>query len=205
MSSQDSLDGIVHDLSFNAEKMTKSAINFIRATLGIGGIAALILGILLLVWPIHTLAVFAIFLGIYFLISGVVRLGIGIFSRGVGGGIRTLNIIFGILLVILGILMLRNIASATTVLLIFVVAMVGIGWIIEGVLALVESNRASSRGWAIALGILSIIAGIVLLALPLTSALVLIIVGAIALIILGIVGIVRAFTFGRKILSASQA
>ena len=194
---------IAADFGLDAKKMTRSAINFIRATLGIGGIAALVLGILLLVWPIHTLAVFTVFLGIYFLIAGAVRLSIGIFSSGVGAGMRTVNIVLGILLVIIGIIALRNLQSATAVLLIFIVALVGVGWIIEGILSLVESRNASSKGWAIFFGIISIIAGIVLLSLPLTSALVLIIFAAIALIVLGIIGIVRAFTFGRNVLKAT--
>lgn len=198
-------ESAVHDFSLDAKNMTRSAINFIRATLGIGGIAALVLGILLLVWPIHTLAVFTVFLGIYFLITGVVRLAIGIFSSGISAGMRTLNIILGLLLVIIGIISLRNLQSATTVLLIFIVALVGVGWIIEGVLALVESRNSSSKGWAIFFGIISIIAGIVFLSLPLTSALVLIIFAAIALIVLGIIGIVRAFTFGRSVLKATSA
>lgn len=198
-------ESVVHDFSLDAKNMTRSAINFIRAALGIGGIAALVLGILLLVWPIHTLAVFTVFLGIYFLITGVVRLAIGIFSSGTSAGMRTLNIILGLLLVIIGIISLRNLQSATTVLLIFIVALVGVGWIIEGVLALVESRNSSSKGWAIFFGIISIIAGIVFLSLPLTSALVLIIFAAIALIVLGIVGIIRAFTFGRSVLKATSA
>lgn len=203
MSFTDPADAVLHDLNLDARSMTRSAINGIRAALGISGGVAVVLGVVLLFWPEKTLAVLAIFLGIYFLVAGIMRLAIGIFSRGIGGGIRTLNIILGVLLVIAGIVALKNVTAAATTLVILAVAFIGIGWIIEGVMALVESGRAPSSGWAIAYGIISIIAGLVVLVLPASSAVFLLLFAAIALIVLGIIGIVRAFTFGRDVLRAT--
>jgi uncharacterized membrane protein HdeD (DUF308 family) len=205
MSSTDPLQSAVHDLSLDASEMTRSAINGIRAVFGISGAVAVILGVVLLFWPGKTIAVLAVFLGIYFVIAGIMRLGVGIFSRGIGGGIRTLNIILGVLLVLAGIVALKNVSTAATVLIIFALAFIGVGWIIEGIMALVESGRAASSGWAIAYGILSIIAGLVVLFLPASSAVFLILFAAIALIVLGIIGIVRAFTFGHDALKATAA
>ena len=205
MSSTDPLQSAVHELSLDASQMTRSAINSIRAVLGISGAVAVILGVVLLFWPAKTIAVLAVFLGIYFVIAGIMRLGVGIFARGIGGGIRTLNIILGVLLVFAGIVALKNVSTAATVLVIFALAFIGVGWIIEGIMALVESGRAASSGWAIAYGILSIIAGLVVLFLPASSAVFLILFAAIALIVLGIIGIVRAFTFGRDVLKANTA
>ncbi|WP_348787653.1 DUF308 domain-containing protein [Leifsonia sp. NPDC080035] len=202
MSSTDPLARAVHEFSLDATDMTRSAINGIRAVLGVSGVVAVILGVVLLLWPAKTIAVFAIFLGIYFVVSGIMRLGVGIFARGISGGIRTLNIILGVLLVIAGVIALKNVAEAATVLLILAVAFIGVGWIIEGVMALVESGRARSSGWAIAYGILSIIAGLVVLIMPASSTFFLIMFAAVALIVLGIIGIVRAFTFGREALAA---
>jgi uncharacterized membrane protein HdeD (DUF308 family) len=192
-----------HDFALNATNLAKSAINGIRVAFGVGGAVAVILGIVLLVWPEKTLAAVAIILGIYFLVSGVIRLALGIFSKGISGGMRTLDILLGILLVIAGIIALKNVAATTAALLILVVAVIGVGWIIEGVLSVVESRGAPSAGWAIASGIISILAGIVVLVIPGWSALWLILVTAIVLIVLGIIGIVRAFTFGRDVLKAA--
>jgi uncharacterized membrane protein HdeD (DUF308 family) len=203
MSSTDPL-GVVHEFSLDATDLSRSAINSIRAVLGVSGAVAIILGVVLLFWPEKTLAVFAIFLGIYFLVAGIMRLGVGIFARGIGGGIRTLNIILGVLMVIAGIISLKNVAEAATVLVILAVAFIGIGWIVEGVMALVESGRARSSGWAIAYGILSILAGLVVLIMPASSTVFLILFASIALIVLGIVGVVRAFTFGRQTLAAAS-
>ena len=87
---------------------------------------------------------------------------------------------------------------------IFLGILVGILWIVEGIVALAQSSDAGSRGWAIFFGILSILAGIVLLFSPLWGAVVLFIVAGIALIVLGIVQIVRAFTFGRGVTPAAS-
>jgi len=198
-------DPIVNELSLNARDMTRSAINAVRTALGVSGGVALILGIVLLFWPEKTLSVLAVFLGIYFLIAGVLRLAIGIFAHGLRGGSRVLNIILGVLLIFAGILALKNISAAAVTLVIFAVAFIGVAWIIEGVMALAEAGRAASSGWAIAFGILSIIAGIVVLVLPASSAVFLLWFAAFALIVLGVIGIVRAFTFGRDVLKATDS
>lgn len=205
MSSNDRFDSAVRDLSLDASEMTRSAINGIRAVLGISGGVAVVLGVVLLFWPAKTISVLAVFLGLYFLVAGIMRLGVGIFGRGIGGGIRTLNIILGILLVLLGVVALKDVSTAAAVLVIFALAFIGVGWIVEGVMALVEAGRVRSSGWAIAYGVLSIIAGLVVLFLPASSAVFLILFAAIALIVLGIIGIVRAFTFGREVLKATTA
>jgi uncharacterized membrane protein HdeD (DUF308 family) len=205
MTHTDPVDPLLHEFSLNASGLTRSAVNGIRAALGISGAAAVILGVVLLFWPAKTLSVLAVFVGLYFLIAGIARLGIGIFSRGISGGIRTLNIVFGALLVLLAVLALKNVSAAAATLVIFAIAFIGVGWIIEGVVVLAESAHAASKGWAITFGILSIVAGIVVLVLPASSATFLLLFAAIALIVIGIVGVVRAFTFGRDVLAATAA
>ena len=204
MSTTDPFDRAFREFSLDATDMSRAAINSMRAVLGVSGAVAVILGVVLLFWPAKTIAVFAIFLGIYFVVAGIMRLGVGIFARGIGGGIRTLNIILGVLMVIAGVIALKNVAEAATVLVILAVAFIGIGWIVEGVMSLVESGRARSSGWAIAYGILSILAGLVVLVMPASSTVFLILFAAVALIVLGIIGIVRAFTFGREVLAATS-
>jgi uncharacterized membrane protein HdeD (DUF308 family) len=200
MSVNDPTDPMFHEFSMDARQMTRSAINAVRTALGVSGVVAVILGVVLLVWPEKTIGVLAVFLGIYFLVAGVLRLGVGIFSRGMRGGARALNIVLGVLLIFVGIVALKNVSTAALALVIFTVAFIGVGWIVEGVMALAEAGRSGSAGWSIAFGILSILAGIVVLVLPVSSAAFLLLFAAIALIVLGIVGIVRAFTFGREVL-----
>jgi uncharacterized membrane protein HdeD (DUF308 family) len=205
MSTPGSTSAAFQEFSLNAADLTRGAINGVRAALGISGAVAVILGVVLLFWPVRTLAVVAAFLGIYFIIAGIMRLAIGIFSKGITGGVRAMHIVFGALLVFAGIIALKNVTVAAATLVILAIAFVGVAWIIEGIMSIAEAGRAASSGWAITFGIISIVAGIVVLFLPASSALFLLIFSAIALIVLGIIGIVRAFTFGKDVLAATSA
>lgn len=197
MSSPQQTGPISDIFALDPANLASSSVRGLRMAFGISGTVALILGIVLLLWPARTLAVVAIFLGINFVITGAVKAAVGIFSRGLSAGLRTLNMLFGIFLVIAGIVAVKNSAATGEALLIFTVIIIGVGWIIEGILAMVEAGKASSRTWAIVFGGISVVAGIIVLAVPAWSALWLLTVTAIVLIILGVTGIVRAFTFGR--------
>ncbi|HEU4464909.1 MAG TPA: DUF308 domain-containing protein [Agromyces sp.] len=183
--------------SFDSAELTKSAVNTIRVALGVTGVLALIAGIFITFWPKNSAIVLTVMLGIYFLIAGLAYVGLGLFSRGISGGARALDIILGVLFVIGGILMLVNPSESAVVIGIFLGVIIGILWIVEGAVALAQAGSSSSRGWSIFFGLLSIIAGIVVLFSPFWGAAILFWVTGIALIVLGIVQIVRAFTFGR--------
>lgn len=183
--------------SFDSAELTKSAVNTIRVALGVTGVLALIAGIFITFWPKNSAIVLTVMLGIYFLIAGLAYVGLGLFSRGISGGARALDIILGVLFVIGGILMLVNPTESAVVIGIFLGVIIGILWIVEGAVALAQAGSSSSRGWSIFFGVLSIIAGIVVLFSPFWGAAILFWVTGIALIVLGIVQIVRAFTFGR--------
>ncbi|GAA1509081.1 hypothetical protein GCM10009761_08820 [Agromyces terreus] len=183
--------------SLNSENMSKSAINTVRTALGISGAVALIIGICITFWPKTAADVLTVLLAIYFLIAGLAYLGIGIFSRGISGGARTLDLILGLVFIIAAVVAFANIQATATVLAALLGIIVGIVWIVEGIVALVQSGDAPSRAWAIFLGILSLVAGIVLLFSPIWGFVVLFVITGISLIILGIVQIVRAFTFGK--------
>lgn len=191
----------VFELSLDPRHLTKNAINAVRASLGLMGVVGVILGVMVLIWPGATLIGVGILFGLYFLVSGIIRAGVGIFARGLSGGIRALDIILGVLLIVGGVVAIKNVALT----LVLLTAVIGIGWIIEGIVALVESGGSESKGLTIVLGIVSVLAGFVLLVLPVQSIAFMVIYGGIALLILGIVQIVRAFTFGRAVLKANAS
>lgn len=186
-----------HPFHLVEDLLPNSAKNGIRAAYGVIGVVGIILGICLLVWPGKTLMVATVVLGIYFLVSGIVRIVSSIVELGLPGGWRVLGIIIGILLVIGGVVVLKNVTLSTPLLAIMFTMIVGIGWMMEGVMALTESWGTPNSGWAIFYGVISIIAGFVLLWMPGVSTVWLIIYGAIAMVVMGIVAVVRAFTFGR--------
>jgi uncharacterized membrane protein HdeD (DUF308 family) len=183
--------------AFDSSELTKSGVNTIRVALGVTGVLALIAGIFITFWPKDSAVVLTVMVGIYFVIAGLAYVGLGIFSRGLTGGARAVDIILGALFVIGGILMLSNPTESAVVIGIFLGVLLGILWIIEGAVALAQAGASASKGWTIFFGILSIIAGIVLLFSPFWGAVLLFWIAGIALIVLGIMQIVRAFTFGR--------
>ncbi len=192
-------------LRLEAADLTRAAITGIRWMFGIGGLAASAVGIALLVWPVKSLSIVAILLGLYFVVQAVVRLVVAITTPGVSAGWRILDILFAVLFLVGGIFMMRNSVIAAGTLSLFIVFLLGIGWIAEGILTLVESARTASPGWAIVFGLLSIIAGIVVVAVPGWSAVTLVIFAGAAALVTGIAALVRAFTFGRAALRAMDA
>jgi uncharacterized membrane protein HdeD (DUF308 family) len=180
------------------ESAEKSAVNGIRTALGVGGLLALIVGVLILVWPGKTASVVTAIIAIYAIAAGLVYAGLGIFSKTKGGWARVGHIVLGLLFIIAGIVMFANLQAATGWFALFFAILVGIMWIVEGIVALSTLGDASSKGWSIFFAIISILAGITLLFSPLYSALVLWWLLGIALVVLGIINIIRAFTFGKN-------
>jgi uncharacterized membrane protein HdeD (DUF308 family) len=178
-----------------ASEAEKSAVNGIRTALGIGGVLAVIVGILVLVWPGKTAAVVTAIIAIYAIAAGLVYAGLGIFSKTKGGWARVGHIVLGILFIIAGIVALLNLGQATAWLALFLGILVGIMWIVEGVVALTTLGGSSSKGWSIFFAILSIVAGVILLFSPIWGAVVLWWLIGISLVVLGILQIIRAFTF----------
>ena len=180
------------------EWLPQKAKNAIRGTYAVLGIAAVILGLALLIWPGATLKVAAIALGAYFVVSGVVRIVTAIVELGLPGGWRVLDILIGLMLAVGGMVMLKNAALSAATLAVLVTMVVGLGWMLEGVMALVESWRMPSSAWAVIYALLSIVAGFIVLFSPVSSTTWLILFGGCALVAIGIVAIVRAFTFGKS-------
>ncbi|MHA7986390.1 HdeD family acid-resistance protein [Rathayibacter sp. CAU 1779] len=173
----------------------KSAVNGIRTALGVGGVVALVVGILILVWPARTAMVVTAIIAIYAIVGGLVYAGLGIFARSMGGWARVGHIILGILFIIAGVIAFIELGQTTAWLAVFLGILVGIMWIVEGVVALTALGDARSKGWTVFFAILSIIAGIILLFSPLWGAAVLWWLLGISLVVLGIIQVIRAFTW----------
>lgn len=177
--------------------IAKAATNGIRTALGVGGVLSVILGILILVWPAKTAMVVTAIIAIYAIAAGLVYAGLGIFSSNKGGWSRLGYIGLGVLFVIAGIVAFANLGATTVWLAAFVGILVGIMWIVEGVVALSTLDLAPSRGWTIFFAIISIIAGVTLLFSPIWGAVTLWWLLGIGAVVLGIINIVRAFSFGK--------
>ncbi len=198
MSRNDTVTAVSVDVfELDPDSLGKNGINAVRAAFGLVGILSVALGITLLVWPGKTIAVVAGIAGIYFIFAGIARLALSIFSSGLSAGHRILGIVLGLVVLLAGIIMLRNIHTAAATLVLIAVIALGFAWIVDGIMAIVESGKSRSRGLGITFGIFSILAGIAVLVWPGFVALSFAILVGITLTILGVVGIVRAFTFGK--------
>ncbi|MFC9926638.1 HdeD family acid-resistance protein [Streptomyces sp. NPDC127190] len=155
------------------------------------GIASLILGVLVLVWPGPSLLVVGVLFGVYLLISGVFQL-VAAFGTHKATSLRVLAFVSGALSVVLGLFCFRGPMQSILLLALWI----GIGWVIRGItqtLAAASDPRMPARGWQVFLGVLTFLAGIVLIDSPFRSVAVLTLVGGIWLVVVGIVEIVTAF------------
>lgn len=157
------------------------------------GLVSVALGAAMVVWPKATVAVVAILLGAWLLVSGVFSLVASFAATEGDTGGRVLAGIAGALSILLGVLCFRGIFQAVEILALFV----GIGWLMRGIFETVaglQSKGRPGRGWTIAIGVLSIVAGFVVLVWPAPSLVVLAWISGIWLIVLGIIECVAAFS-----------
>ncbi|AVH61325.1 MULTISPECIES: HdeD family acid-resistance protein [Streptomyces] len=174
------LEGPLHALSRAAWQAVLAA-----------GIASLILGILVLIWPGASLLAAGILFGLYLLISGVLQL-VSAFGTHKTTSLRVLAFVSGALSILLGLFCFRGAMQSILLLALWI----GIGWLIRGIthtMAAVSDKSMPARGWQIFLGILTVIAGAVLIVSPFESVAILTVVGGIWLIAVGVTEIITAF------------
>lgn len=173
------------------------ATNAVRFALGAAGLTALIAGILILAAPSKTAQVIAGIIAVYALIAGLANIVVAAFTKGKNTGARVGYGALGLLFIVAGVLALQNLSLFALGLAVTLSVLVGVLWIIEGVVSLTQLKDASSKVWSIIFAALSVIAGITLLISPIWGAVVLWWLLGISLVILGAIQIVRAFRFGR--------
>jgi uncharacterized membrane protein HdeD (DUF308 family) len=148
------------------------------------GIITLVLGVLALVWPGRTLVVLAVLFGIQLIVMGIFRFAAAFASDDISGGSRVLLALLGVLSLIIGLYAVRHILLT----LLALALLLGIFWIISGaveVFMALSHREMQHRGWNVVMGIISVLAGIVVLAYPGISLLVLAIVVGVWLIVFG--------------------
>ena len=157
------------------------------------GVASIALGFLAMFYPGATIVTVAIFFAAWLFVSGLFEV-VTSFTRDDDTGMRVLHAIIGVLSVIVGFALLRQPFQSVEVF-IFVL---GIFWLVQGVMTFVAAfSVKQGRNWRIVMGLLGVIAGIIVLTYPITSALTLAFIGGIWLIVLGIIQIVAGFQLRR--------
>jgi uncharacterized membrane protein HdeD (DUF308 family) len=113
--------------------------------------------------------------------------------------------ITGLLLIVIGVVLVRHLHLTTALIGLYV----GLSWVVQGVTALITGiigfgDGAGGRGWWIAFGALSLIAGIVVTAAPVSSLTVLAVLLGVWFIIIGFFEIIGGIML-RRAVSATEA
>jgi uncharacterized membrane protein HdeD (DUF308 family) len=157
------------------------------------GVLSLIVGVVVLAWPGISVLTAAVAFGIYLLITGAAQV-VFAFSLHVSAGSRILLFISGAASLILAVLAFRHFGQGYAVLLLAI--WIGIGFIFRGVattVSAIHDPHLPGRGWSIFIGVITLIAGIVVLGSPLESILTLALVVGVFFVVIGVFEIVSSF------------
>jgi uncharacterized membrane protein HdeD (DUF308 family) len=156
------------------------------------GVVTVILGLIVSFHPSGSLNVIAVLLGILMIISGIFHL-IRVFDDAEQH--RVWLGIAGLLYVVVGVVLIRHLHLTVA----FIGLIVGLTWIVQGLSALFGGVAGSreGRGWWIFFGIVSLIAGIVVVADPISSVTVLAALLGIWFIVMGLFEVIAAFIIRR--------
>jgi uncharacterized membrane protein HdeD (DUF308 family) len=161
----------------------------------ISGILSLIVGVLVLWRPGKSILVAAVLFGVYLLITGIAQV-IFAFALHVSAGSRILLFISGAASLILAVLAFRHFGSDPTYAVLLLAIWIGIGFIFRGVattVSAISDPALPGRGWSIFFGVITLLAGIVVLASPFPSIGTLAIVAGVWFVVIGVFEIVSSF------------
>jgi uncharacterized membrane protein HdeD (DUF308 family) len=159
----------------------------------LSGLLAVVLGVVILTWPQPSVVATAALFGVYLVLSGIALVVLA-FSLPASGGSRFLNFISGVASIALGILAFRHFGEGYAVLLLAI--WIATGFIIRGMFVTASAigvPQFPGRGWAIFFGLITIIAGFVMLAYPFDSIETLALVVGAWLVILGATEVISGF------------
>ena len=161
----------------------------------ISGILALALGILVLAWPGISILTAAIIFGAFLLITGFAQVFFA-FSLHVSAGGRILLFVSGAASLVLAILAFRHFGKDPFTAILLLAIWIGVGFIFRGVattVSAISDPALPGRGWQIFSGLISLLAGIVMIGSPIESLEILTLIVGIWLIVIGAFEIVSSF------------
>jgi uncharacterized membrane protein HdeD (DUF308 family) len=156
------------------------------------GILTLLAGVAAVAWPGPTVIAIAVLFGIQLVIAGIFQFVNAFASSDLTGGVRVLGAVLGLFALIVGLYAIRHVLVSVVAL----ALLLGIFWVVNGFVEIFNAladRDYPNRGWTGFMGVLSILAGIVVLAYPGISLVTLALVLGIWLIIYGVMEIAAAF------------
>ncbi|MEV8517948.1 DUF308 domain-containing protein [Dactylosporangium sp. NPDC051484] len=170
------------------------------------GVITLLFGLGVLAWPQVTLRLVGLMAGAWLLVIGLMRV-FGAFRAGRGAGRdesargvpmrRIVDGAFGLLLVIVGLVCLRDAAAGVVA----VSVLIGLAWLLSGFAGVLLGafTTGDVRAWLLGIGAVSIAVGVLFLAWPSLSLQVLVLLSGITAIVLGVAEIAVAFRVRRAV------
>ncbi len=153
------------------------------------GIVTALLGLLVTVLPTQSLTVITVLLGVLLIISGIYQL-VRVFDSGESQ--RVWHGLAALLFIVIGVVLIRHLHLSFAI----IGLVIGITWIVQGISALMSGiavRGASGAGWLIFFGVISLLAGIVVVSAPVSSVTALAVLAGIWFIVMGVLEIVGAF------------
>jgi uncharacterized membrane protein HdeD (DUF308 family) len=127
------------------------------------GLLTLILGVIVAFRPSGSLVVISVLLGILMIFSGVFHI---VAAVDAPEHHKTWRAIAGVLFIVGGIILMRHLQFSLAL----IGLIVGFTWVIQGVSSLIGGfSHRDGRAWKIFFGIVSLLAGIVVISVPVTS------------------------------------
>jgi uncharacterized membrane protein HdeD (DUF308 family) len=128
------------------------------------GLITLIFGVIVVARPTLTLNVIAVLLGVAMIASGVYHI-----LRAIGGREhqRVWRGISGVVFILVGLALIRHLDLSVALIGLFI----GFAWVVQGIATLLEtvSGRRPATVWSLCFGVISLIAGIVVISVPARS------------------------------------
>jgi len=152
------------------------------------GLVTLALGIVVTLHPSTSINVIAVLLGVLLVVAGVFHL---IRSLDRESSHRAWAAVVGLAFIVLGVVLIRHLHLTRAL----IALLIGLIWIVQGVAELFSASDPDrpGRGWSIAFGLISLAAGIVVIAVPTGSLNALAVLLGIWFIVMGVLEVIGAF------------
>jgi uncharacterized membrane protein HdeD (DUF308 family) len=182
-------------LPFVTTPSTPSLLPHLWKSAVVSGLLAIAIGVAIVAWPGISITVAAIFFGAGLLLTGIQQVFFA-FSLHVSAGGRVLLFVSGAASLILAIMAFRHLYDAVLLLAIWI----GVGFVFRGVataVSAISDPTLPGRGWNVFVGVVSLVAGVVVLASPFDSIGTLALVVGVWLIVIGVMEVVTAVAIRR--------
>ncbi len=156
------------------------------------GVLTLLAGVAAVAWPGPTVIAIAVLFGIQLVVVGIFQFVNAFAGTGLTGGVRVMSAVLGLLAFVVGLYAVRHVLVSVVAL----ALLLGIFWVVNGFAEIFNAlahRDSPHRGWMGFVGVLSVLAGVVVLAYPGISLVTLALVLGVWLIVYGVMEIGMAF------------